>query len=121
MSSIDTSNINHFYQGNHSWLFQLFSRKLSNHADAADLAHDAFIRLMTRPKLFDNNSGARLRALGTRFNVRQFSDNQVQLSVFEDRVAVYQTTDQASQPAPYIVAALRSVPIFKHSKLSQII
>ena len=59
LSSIDTRNINHFYQTNHPWLFQLFNRKLSNNADAADLAHDAFIRLMTRPKLFDSNSGAR--------------------------------------------------------------
>jgi transmembrane sensor len=37
-----------------------------------------------------NTVVARLRALGTRFNVRQFSDNKVQLSVFEGSVSIYQ-------------------------------
>ncbi len=59
MLSLDTRNINSFYQENHSWLYQLLNRKLSNHADAADLAHDAFLRLLTKPKTFDCNSGAR--------------------------------------------------------------
>jgi RNA polymerase sigma-70 factor (ECF subfamily) len=59
LSFVDTSNINNFYQDNHTWLYQLFNRKLSNHADAADLAHDAFLRLLKKPKYFDNNSGAR--------------------------------------------------------------
>jgi RNA polymerase sigma-70 factor (ECF subfamily) len=54
-----TSHINTLYQENHSWLFKLFNRKLINHADAADLAHDAFLRLMKKPKCFDSNSGAR--------------------------------------------------------------
>jgi len=59
LATVDTRNINTFYQNHHSWLYQLFNRKLSNHADAADLAHDAFIRLITKPKFFDSNSGAR--------------------------------------------------------------
>lgn len=56
---IDSANIKSFYQHNHAWLLQLFNKKLGNHADAADLAHDAFIRLIKKPKHFDHNSGAR--------------------------------------------------------------
>lgn len=37
-----------------------------------------------------NTAVARLRALGTRFSVRHFSDNTVQLNVFEGSVAIYQ-------------------------------
>ena len=59
MSSVDKRNIKIFYQNHHSWLYQLFNRKLSNHADAADLAHDAFLRLLKTPKNFDSNTGAR--------------------------------------------------------------
>ena len=59
MSSVDSRNLDNFYQDHHSWLYQLFNRRLSNHADAADLAHDAFLRLIKKPKLFDSNSGAR--------------------------------------------------------------
>jgi RNA polymerase sigma-70 factor (ECF subfamily) len=56
---VETVNIKSFYQNNHAWLLQLFNQKLGNHADAADLAHDVFLRLIKKPKMFDHNSGAR--------------------------------------------------------------
>lgn len=61
MSSVQLpiNSVNQLYSDNHSWLYQLLNRKLSNHADAADLAHDAFLRLLKKPKHFDSNSGAR--------------------------------------------------------------
>jgi transmembrane sensor len=40
-------------------------------------------------------TATRLRALGTRFSVRQFSDNAVQLSVFEGRVAIYRPNNES--------------------------
>jgi len=65
-----------------------------------------------------NTSVARLRALGTRFSVRQFNDNKVQLSVFDGRVAIYRAkNEQEHIPTPdlistqYIVAAGEKVII----------
>ena len=59
MSSSESANMESFYQDHHNWLYALFNRKLSNHADAADLAQDAFLRLLRKPKCFDTPSGAR--------------------------------------------------------------
>ena len=47
-----TSNIDNLYQDNHSWLVQLLMRKLNCPFDAADIAQDAFVRLLINPKTF---------------------------------------------------------------------
>lgn len=51
--------IHSFYSEHHGWLRQLLRRRLGNAADAADLAHDAFLRLLARPREFDSPAGAR--------------------------------------------------------------
>ncbi|MET0266644.1 MAG: sigma-70 family RNA polymerase sigma factor [Duganella sp.] len=47
------------YSDHHGWLYSLLRRRLGNSADAADLAHDAFFRLLLKPRSFDSFSGAR--------------------------------------------------------------
>ncbi|SDF57071.1 MULTISPECIES: RNA polymerase sigma factor [unclassified Duganella] len=47
------------YSHHHGWLYGLLQRRLGNHGDAADLAHDAFIRLLLKPRSFDSAEGAR--------------------------------------------------------------
>lgn len=47
------------YAQHHGWLKALLLRRLGNDSDAADLAQDAFIRLLLKPRNFDSNSGAR--------------------------------------------------------------
>ncbi|MBV7536835.1 sigma-70 family RNA polymerase sigma factor [Duganella sp. sic0402] len=47
------------YSHHHGWLYGLLQRRLGNHGDAADLAHDAFIRLLLKPRAFDSAEGAR--------------------------------------------------------------
>lgn len=51
MSSVDRSNnlhIHDLYCEHHGWLHAWLDRKLGNASDAADLAHDTFVRLLTR-------------------------------------------------------------------------
>lgn len=48
-----------FYQSHHGWLYGLLRRKLGSDGDAADLAHDVFVRLLVKPRQFDGESGAR--------------------------------------------------------------
>ncbi len=51
MSSADRSlnlEIHHLYCDHHGWLQGWLVRKLGNASDAADLAHDTFLRLLTR-------------------------------------------------------------------------
>ena len=66
MSSIDRSlnlHVQNLYCEHHGWLQRWLDRKLGNRCDAADLAHDTFIRLLTRQS--PANLGAEPRALLT--------------------------------------------------------
>lgn len=65
MSSTDRAlnlHIHTLYSEHHGWLHGWLNRKLGNTSDAADLAHDTFIRLMTRQS---TSLGAEPRALLT--------------------------------------------------------
>lgn len=47
------------YADHHGWLQSWLRRRLGNAFDAADLANDAFVRLLTKPRHFDSFDGAR--------------------------------------------------------------
>lgn len=66
MSSVDRSlnlHVQNLYCEHHGWLHRWLDRKLGNTSDAADLAHDTFVRLLTRPS--STGFGAEPRALLT--------------------------------------------------------
>ncbi|KMT52475.1 sigma-70 family RNA polymerase sigma factor [Pseudomonas fildesensis] len=48
MNSVSTS-FTHLYGTHHGWLLGLLRRRLNDRWEAADLAHDTFIRLLSRP------------------------------------------------------------------------
>jgi len=48
------------YLDHHNWLQGWLRRRLGNASDAADLAHDAFVRLLTTPRPFDTPPKARV-------------------------------------------------------------
>lgn len=47
--SLSSSSVDTLYTDHHSWLRAWLQRRLGNAADAADLAHDAFLRLILKP------------------------------------------------------------------------
>ena len=51
-------SVNTLYAEYHGWLHGVLRRRLGNADDAADLAHDAFVRLLTSPRPLDHH-GAR--------------------------------------------------------------
>jgi RNA polymerase sigma-70 factor (ECF subfamily) len=55
LSVVENTAIGSLYQDHHTWLFSLLNRKLNNSADAADLAQDAFVNLLKKPKHFTAN------------------------------------------------------------------
>ena len=105
------------------------SRVSLNTASAINVHYGQYLRLIDLvrgevlidtgkdPRHFEVNTGvARLRALGTRFSVRQLDDNRVQLSVFDGRVAIYREKNgQKNRPieqfAEQIVSAGQQVMI----------
>jgi len=54
MITLHTSDIAALYRHHHAWLQGWLHRRLGNAADAADLAHDAFLRLLKQPPQFDS-------------------------------------------------------------------
>ncbi|MFG1172227.1 sigma-70 family RNA polymerase sigma factor [Erwiniaceae bacterium CAU 1747] len=52
-------NIALMYSEHHNWLQTSLRRRLGNASDAADLAQDVFLRLLTHPRTFDSLTGAR--------------------------------------------------------------
>lgn len=66
-SRIPPSDVHSLYQAHHGWLRGWLLCRLGNNAfDAADLAHDVFVRLLAAPRAFDSPQGARayLRSMG---------------------------------------------------------
>lgn len=55
----DSSGLSGLYHDHQTWLRDWLRRRLGNAWDAADLAHDVFLRVMTRPRTFDSFDGAR--------------------------------------------------------------
>ena len=58
MDSVSTS-FTHLYGTHHSWLLGLLRRRLNDRWDAADLAHDTFIRILGRPLAETDHVGQR--------------------------------------------------------------
>lgn len=58
-------SIETLYCDHHGWLFRWLRGRLGNAADAADLAQEAFLRLLGKPCQFDSSESARayLRAM----------------------------------------------------------
>jgi RNA polymerase sigma-70 factor (ECF subfamily) len=66
MSSADRAlnlHVQNLYCEHHGWLHRWLDRKVGNASDAADLAHDTFVRLLTRQSA--TSFGAEPRALLT--------------------------------------------------------
>ncbi len=58
-SHYESVTVETIYAQHHGWLRNLLLRRLGNDSDAADLAHDAFLRLLLKPRKFDSSEGTR--------------------------------------------------------------
>ncbi|WP_414439725.1 sigma-70 family RNA polymerase sigma factor [Burkholderia sp. 22PA0106] len=84
------------YRDHHAWLQSWLRRRLGDAVDAADLAHDAFLRLIVRPApvAFDNDGEARayLRTMAQGMCVDLWRRRQVEQAWLDSL---------ACQPEPY--------------------
>jgi len=58
-AAVFASDTELLYRSHHGWLVGCLRRRLGCSETAADLAHDAFIRLLHRPRRFDSFDGTR--------------------------------------------------------------
>ncbi|MBB3103845.1 sigma-70 family RNA polymerase sigma factor [Azomonas macrocytogenes] len=62
MSSFDNlyrQQVQRYYREHHGWIRAWLQRRLGHGNDAADLAHDVFLRLLTTPRQFESDSHVR--------------------------------------------------------------
>lgn len=62
MSRLDptySQQIHTYYTAHHGWIRGWLHKRLGNASDAADLAHDVFVRLLSKPQQFQNEQHAR--------------------------------------------------------------
>jgi RNA polymerase sigma-70 factor (ECF subfamily) len=56
---LDSQQLQRYYTEHHSWVHAWLKQRLGNTHDAADLAHDVFVRLLVKPRRFDSDNHAR--------------------------------------------------------------
>lgn len=56
---VPSSNLESLYRSHHGWMQQWLQRQLGNASDAAELAHDVFVRLLATPRAFNDDEHAR--------------------------------------------------------------
>lgn len=91
-------NIETLYCDHHGWLFRWLRGRLGNAADAADLAQEAFLRLLGKPCQFDSSDGARayLRVMAKGLCIDLWRRREVE-RVWMDIIAAQ---PQATVPSP---------------------
>jgi len=113
-------SIEELYCDHHGWLQGWLRRKLGNSFDAADLAHDAFLRLMQASRSFDDTLAARayLRTTASNLCVDLWRRRQIEQAWLDElaarpEVAAPSTEHQAIvvQALLEIDAMLRSLPV----------
>lgn len=95
-SSLDIGTL---YQAHHGWIRNLFRRKLGNAHDAAELAHDVFVRLLSQPRSFPDDADAKawLGAVSRNMCVdfwRRRRVEQVWLQVLAERPQDYAPSEE---------------------------
>lgn len=80
-----TEQFHGLYNDHHGWLHGWLRRRLGNAWDAADIAHDAFLRVLAKPREFDGFEGARayLRTVANGLCIDLWRRRQIELAWLE--------------------------------------
>jgi RNA polymerase sigma factor (sigma-70 family) len=117
--SLPIDSVTKLYRDHHSWLSVWLRKKLGNSFDAADLAHDTFVRLMAGRR--KESAGAEPRALLTHIAKGLVVDHWRRRALEDAYLAVLAQLPAPEAPSPQaraliletlhaIDAALRSLP-----------
>ncbi|GGB99127.1 ECF sigma factor FemI [Oxalicibacterium flavum] len=114
MSAPDYSSppsIDILYSDHHDWLQGWLRRRLGNAADAADLAHDAFVRLLTAPKRFDSPPEARvyLRTMASGLCVDLWRRRQIEQAWLDTLAAQPEALAPSAEQQAIVLDALHEI------------
>lgn len=113
MSTKPLAPLDHLYQEHHSWLRQWLGRRLGCHADAADLAHDAFLRLLLKPvqPVFDNTLAARgyLRKIANGLCINLWQRREIEQAWLDALAAQPEQFARSAEHCATVLQALQEV------------
>lgn len=111
MSSVDSSNINTLYNEHHPWLVRLLVNKVNCPYDAADIAQDAFIRLLNQPKSFSSTREAKayLSKLGKGLSIDLYRRKQIEQAWLDSLASQVESYYPSAEQQVIIVQALAEV------------
>ena len=105
------SNVEHLYTEHHAWLHGWLRRRLGNAFDAADLAHDAFVRLLATPRHFGTAPEARvyLRAMANGLCVDLWRRREIEQAWLDTLAAQPEALAPSAEHQAMVLQALREI------------
>ncbi len=109
--TIPPESMHQLYNDHHGWLFQCLRRRLGNAFDAADLAHDAFLRLLIKPRDFDSFDGTRayLSTVAKGLCVDLWRRREIEQAWLEALAAQPETHAPSTEHSAMIIEALYEI------------
>jgi RNA polymerase sigma-70 factor (ECF subfamily) len=100
--------IEDLYINHHGWLKNWLHRRLGNTADAADLAQDAFVRLLTRPVRLESPPAARvyLRAMANGMCIDLWRRREVEQAWLDAVAAHPEMPEPSSEDRAIVIETL---------------
>jgi RNA polymerase sigma factor (sigma-70 family) len=112
-ASISSPTIDVLYGAHHAWLKSWLHRRLGNAADAADLAHDAFVRLIVRPapRGFQSEGEARayLRAMAQGMCINLWHRREIEQAWLDTLAALPENHYPSAERQAMVLEALQEV------------
>lgn len=116
MSAVDfpaQQHLHNLYSDHHGWLYGWLHRRLGNTADAADLAHDTFLRLLSRSSLPALGSlgeaRAYLRTTARNLCINLWRRQEIERAWLETLAATPEATYPSAERQALILEALREI------------
>ena len=106
-----SQDFEHLYGSHHGWLYKWLHRRLGNAADAADLAQDAFLRVLTGKCRFDNDPQARvyLRTMASGMCVDLWRRRELEQAWLDTLAARPEPTAPSAEHQAMVLEALGEV------------
>ncbi|SSW65901.1 putative RNA polymerase sigma factor FecI [Achromobacter veterisilvae] len=104
-------NLESLYCSHHGWLLGWLRRRLGDSFDAADLAHDTFIRLMRAPRDFDNGPEARayLRTIANGMCIDLWRRRQIEQAWLDELAARPEASAPSAEHQAIVLEALHEI------------
>lgn len=109
--SAPSPTIDMLYVDHHAWLQAWLGRRLGNAADAADLAHDTFLRLIDKPRRFDSAPAARsyLRSMANGLCVDRWRRHRIEQAWLDVLAAQPETLAPSAEHQVIVLEALYEI------------